>query len=71
MRRTICKATVLLILVLLSACGGGERSKTQSDEPNVIKEYVNTPKDRARSAGSALEDAQEKTRKQAADLMED
>jgi hypothetical protein len=68
-------SVALAILTFLLACGGGapseDRSASDRDEPNILKEYVNTPKDKARSAGRDLEDAQERARKQAQELMED
>jgi len=63
----------LLLLVLslscsLIACEGGMGEKP---ERNVIKEYVNTPKEKARDVASSLEEAQEKTHQQFEDLEDE
>ncbi len=59
---------VVCLMLALSACEGGQGKKPKR---NIIKEYVNTPKEKARDVASSLEDAQEKTHQQFQDLVED
>ena len=66
------KQIILTIVSLLSAflvsCDGGMGKKP---EKNVIKEYVNTPKEKARDVAGTLERAQDKVHDQFEDLTED
>lgn len=62
------RVIIIGLLLTLSACGEAEVKKPTR---NVIKEYVNTPKEKARDVASSLEDAQEKTHQQFKDLVED
>ncbi|MCB0321913.1 MAG: hypothetical protein KDD69_00015 [Bdellovibrionales bacterium] len=59
--------SVLLCAVFLG-CEGGMGKKP---ERNVIKEYVNEPKERARAAGEKLNAQHEKLRQQTEELAED
>jgi hypothetical protein len=74
---------ILLLSLCLFACSGGgqestnssteEESEEQSDAPshNVIKEYVNTPKNKAKDMAGKVERAQDLAKEQAQKLGEE
>ena len=63
-------ALCVLCLELLSACNSEKEPWEEKPERNIIKEYVNTPKNKAFDVKDKLEAAQEKVRNQSRDLDE-
>lgn len=57
-------------LLLLPACDSGQPSEKTEVEHNVIKDYVNVPKQKARDARDKVESAQQKAREQIEGLDE-
>lgn len=68
----INSALMIVVLGLVIAVLGcnSESREHKGAERNIIKEYVNTPKDKAREAGARLEEAQGKVRRQFEELEE-
>jgi len=59
-----------LILFLLALCCGCERPKS-AGEHNVIKEYVNTPKEKATDVKDKLEAVQSSAAENAKEILDD
>lgn len=64
---------VSLVLGLCFVSTGCDSQNTESkdSEPNIIRDYVNTPKNQAHAVGNKLESVQKKVREQAKGLDDD
>lgn len=63
--------SLVLGFCLISTGCDSQKAESRASEPNVIKDYVNTPKNQARAVGNKLESVQKKVREQAKGLDDD
>lgn len=70
MKHALIFLTLLVFSCFFCGCDSSQSSEDTEVENNVLKEYINVPKDKARGAGSKLEAAQDNVRKQS-ELLEE
>lgn len=73
MRRPLLAVCILLFSAGVCACAGSEGGEEKEEAPgtSALREYVNTPKDKARAAGRAVRRQQRATDEQASQLVDE
>jgi hypothetical protein len=63
--------SLVLGFCFISTGCDSQKAESKASERNVIRDYVNTPKNQARAVGNKLESVQKKVREQAKGLDDD
>lgn len=63
-------AAFIAVVLILPGCKSSEQRKKEAHDSNPIREYVQTPKDKAKAAKEAVEEKQDEERRQFDELSD-